>query len=186
MTDSPLEYSSLDPIGPEAAEAAFRSGDWRAISLALLRLALNGPDWDGAERRAVDFAAHPNVWVRRNAATALGHVARLTGRLSNPDSIPTLRRLLTDPEVAGWAEDSLDDVEIYMHIQRKPVESTAVASVGYNPASSTLEVEFQDGGVYQYDGVPAEAYEALLSAESVGAYLDSRIKPTYGARLIHA
>lgn len=133
MTDSPLEYSNLDPIGRKAAEAAFRSDDWRVISLTLLRLALNGPDWDWAEERAVEFAAHPDAWVRRNAATALGHVVRLTGRLARPESLPTLRRLLSDPEVAGWAEASLDDVEIYMHIEPKPVESTTVASVGSNP-----------------------------------------------------
>lgn len=113
MTEANLVYENLDPIEPEAAETALRSGDWRAVSLALLRLALHGPDWELAERRAVEFASHPEVWVRRNAATSLGHVVRLTGVLE-PGSIQVLRALLSDSEVAGWAEDSLSDVEIFM------------------------------------------------------------------------
>jgi hypothetical protein len=40
----------------------------------------------------------------------------------------------------------------------------------------TLEVEFQDGAVYQYFDVPAHVHEAFLNAASIGAFLAREIK----------
>ena len=62
---------------------------------------------------------------------------------------------------------------------RTPVESTAVASLGYDRGSSTLEVEFTSGSVYQYFDVPEAEYRELLAAESIGEHLNRRIKPRY-------
>lgn len=45
---------------------------------------------------------------------------------------------------------------------RQPVSSTAVMSVGHDPATNTLEVEFRSGAVHQYEGVSAEEHAALL------------------------
>ncbi|MFA5786491.1 MAG: KTSC domain-containing protein [Actinomycetota bacterium] len=61
-------------------------------------------------------------------------------------------------------------------MQRTPVQSSNLSSVGYDPDSSTLEVEFHKGGVYQYFGVPAHEYEGLMAAGSKGTYLDQHIK----------
>lgn len=61
-------------------------------------------------------------------------------------------------------------------MQREPVTSTSVASIGYDPDSSTLEIEFTDGGVYQYFGVPAEIHAGLMAASSHGQYLDVNVK----------
>ena len=61
-------------------------------------------------------------------------------------------------------------------MQRTPVESSNLASVGYDPNSATLEVEFRKSGVYQYFGVPPEEYEGLMNAGSKGTYFDQRIK----------
>lgn len=64
-------------------------------------------------------------------------------------------------------------------MQRQPVESSSLASVGYEEWTRTLEVEFRNGGVYRYLGVPSSVHQALLTAESRGAYLNTRIKPYY-------
>lgn len=61
-------------------------------------------------------------------------------------------------------------------MQRTPVQSSNLASVGYDPPSATLEVEFHSSGIYQYFGVPSEIYEGLMSAGSKGTYFDQRIK----------
>ena len=53
-------------------------------------------------------------------------------------------------------------------MKRQPVTSSNLASVGYDDAAQTLEVEFLDGSIYQYFGVPSAAHSALLGAESVG------------------
>lgn len=61
-------------------------------------------------------------------------------------------------------------------MQRTPVESRSLSSVGYDPTSSTLEIEFHSSGTYQYFGVPPEVYDGLMSASSKGSYFDRCIK----------
>jgi len=64
-------------------------------------------------------------------------------------------------------------------MQRQPVESSSLASVGYQEWTRTLEVEFRNGGVYHYLGVPASVHRALMTAESRGAFLNTQIKPRF-------
>jgi len=53
-------------------------------------------------------------------------------------------------------------------MQRTPVSSSNLRSVGYDPATQTLEIEFMNGHIYQYSGVLKSVYDALLAAESHG------------------
>lgn len=64
-------------------------------------------------------------------------------------------------------------------MEREEVTSSNVESVGYDPETQTLEVEFQGGNVYQYQAVPANVHQALMSAPSVGKYLGMHIKGKY-------
>jgi hypothetical protein len=64
-------------------------------------------------------------------------------------------------------------------MERAPVRSSNVYSVGYDPARRILEVEFQDGSVYQYYGVPRDVYLDLVNAPSVGSFLARFIKDEY-------
>jgi KTSC domain len=61
-------------------------------------------------------------------------------------------------------------------LQRTPVSSSNLRAVGYDPATRVLEVEFLDGGAYQYSGVPASVYAGLMSASSHGSYFDQHVK----------
>lgn len=64
-------------------------------------------------------------------------------------------------------------------MKRRRVSSSALASAGYDERTRTLEVEFVSGDVYRYlDVDPADA-DALFRAESMGAYMNERIKPRY-------
>lgn len=67
-------------------------------------------------------------------------------------------------------------MEEVLNMKRVPVQSSNIASVGYDPASSTLEIEFHSGGVYQYSGVSSEVYEGLMNASSKGSYFHHNIK----------
>ena len=64
-------------------------------------------------------------------------------------------------------------------MQRKPVNSSNIASIGYDESSETLEVEFLDGSVYQYFNVPSGTHEGLMAASSHGGYLSAYVKGTY-------
>lgn len=65
-------------------------------------------------------------------------------------------------------------------MQRTEVVSTSVASLGYDAATCTLEVEFRSGAVYQYRRVPYIVARQLASAESIGAFFAKRVRSVYG------
>jgi hypothetical protein len=66
-----------------------------------------------------------------------------------------------------------------MTMKRKPVESSMICSVGYDPVSEILEVEFNSGGVYQYGEVSEVTYRELMSADSKGQYFHEHILDHY-------
>lgn len=62
-------------------------------------------------------------------------------------------------------------------MDRTPVVAAHLASVGYDPATGTLEVAFTGGAVYQYLSVPEGLYWGLLAATgSHDDYFDAFIK----------
>jgi len=47
-------------------------------------------------------------------------------------------------------------------MDRTRVRSSHISSIGYDAASTTLEVQFKDGGLYQYRNVPESTYQGLI------------------------
>lgn len=62
---------------------------------------------------------------------------------------------------------------------RTPVVSSNLSTVGYDPSTQTMEIEFADGAVYQYFDVPAHIHDGLLSAPSAGQYFHAQIRGVY-------
>ena len=58
----------------------------------------------------------------------------------------------------------------------QPVESSAVARIGYDAELEETFVEFLDGDLYVYEGVPAGVFEQLAHAESKGTFVNEVIK----------
>jgi len=67
-------------------------------------------------------------------------------------------------------------------MQRTPVASSSIVSVGYDAAAFELEIEFHNGRVYRYLQVPVAAYRLLLQAPSIGEYVNTVIKPRFEVR----
>jgi hypothetical protein len=61
-------------------------------------------------------------------------------------------------------------------MHRTRLRSTERIAAGYDGARHLLEVEFENGRIYQYEGVPMEVYHDLLEADAPGRYLDARVK----------
>lgn len=64
-------------------------------------------------------------------------------------------------------------------MHRTSITSSNIRSIGYDPQSVTLEVEFISGDVYQYFNVPEHLYRGLMSASSKGQFLTDYIKHSY-------
>ena len=69
-------------------------------------------------------------------------------------------------------------------MERVPVSSSNLVSVGYDPESLTLEIEFNHGSIYQYYEVPDHIYDELLGSDSLGSYLHHNIKDVYSCSKI--
>lgn len=71
-----------------------------------------------------------------------------------------------------------------LNMERIRVSSSNLASVGYDPSTQTLEVEFRDGSVYQYSAVSSAVYAHLMSASSHGSYFSQNIRERYRYRKV--
>lgn len=61
-------------------------------------------------------------------------------------------------------------------MNRVSVTSSNLASIGYDPSSRTLEIEFNNGRLYEYYDVPSSVHAGLMAASSHGQYFDRNIK----------
>jgi KTSC domain len=62
-------------------------------------------------------------------------------------------------------------------VNRQDVSSSNLKSVGWE--DNVLEVEFLDGGLYQYFDVPEAVYLGLMQAESAGKYFWANVRGAY-------
>jgi len=64
-------------------------------------------------------------------------------------------------------------------MEMQHVDSSSIASIGYDEDSQTLQVEFHNGSNYQYFDIPQAIFEGLRDAASAGQYLNQNIKGAY-------
>lgn len=64
-------------------------------------------------------------------------------------------------------------------MDRVSVSSSNIRSIGYDAESMTLEIEFNSGAVYQYQGVPQVEYDAFMNAGSKGTHFNANIKDRF-------
>jgi hypothetical protein len=64
-------------------------------------------------------------------------------------------------------------------MDRTPIESTRMRSVAYDEDRYRMEIEFSDGEVYQYVGVPRDEYRGLMQASSPQTYFERHVKGVY-------
>ena len=62
--------------------------------------------------------------------------------------------------------------------KRVSFDSSAISIAIYDFERRTLDIEFRDGEDYRYSNVPQFVFQALLEAESAGAFWNS-VKDNY-------
>jgi len=67
-------------------------------------------------------------------------------------------------------------------MERKKVNSTLIRSAGYDPAGQVLEVELNDGSVWQYSKVPSEVHRRFMAAPSMVSFYRDSIEDEYSRR----
>lgn len=64
-------------------------------------------------------------------------------------------------------------------MDRAPVSSTNILSIGYDETAETVEVEFMNGTLYQYYNVGQSLYDQFREATSKGQFLNAFIRNAY-------
>jgi KTSC domain len=65
-----------------------------------------------------------------------------------------------------------------------PVKSDSIAAVKHDPASRTLTVQFNNGGLYTYADVSADQHASLMRADSIGTHFHKNIRPNFKAKKV--
>ena len=69
-------------------------------------------------------------------------------------------------------------------MERKRVNSTSIRAVGYDARTQTLEVEFSNGSILQYERVSPEVYRRFMAAPSPTSYFRDQIDESYTSRRV--
>jgi hypothetical protein len=64
-------------------------------------------------------------------------------------------------------------------MERDYVESTMIRSYGFDSSTSTLEVEFNNGAIWQYFDVPESIFYEMKSSGSCGKFFNANIRGQY-------
>jgi hypothetical protein len=107
-------YEEMPPIPREEALAELESQDSERVTRALVRLVLNDPDRVWLEGVVATHLESNDPSVRAVAATCAGHIARLHRALDLPRIVPLLEALASDSRTAGYMEDALSDIDIFV------------------------------------------------------------------------
>ncbi len=67
-------------------------------------------------------------------------------------------------------------------MERKKISASNIRSVGYDARNRMLEVEFSNGGIYQYSGVSEEVHRRFMNSPSPGSYFPDIIEEDFPAK----
>ena len=90
-----MRYREPEPLTVADAEPLLASGDPDVVRDALVRVVHSPLDPEWIEAQLLEATRADSSDVRATAATCLGHLARIHGRVSTKKVLPALRRRLT-------------------------------------------------------------------------------------------
>lgn len=64
-------------------------------------------------------------------------------------------------------------------LDRQQVTGRTITSVGYDPATAVLQIEFVGGDVYSYFLVPASVHRALMGSPSKGRFFGEHVRDRF-------
>ena len=69
-------------------------------------------------------------------------------------------------------------------MERQPVKSRILRSVGYDDNTKILEIEFQNGLVYQFLNVPLKVYTDLIRSSEIGKYFTEKVRSRFQTKQV--
>lgn len=113
-----MKYDDVKSITRSEAIKAFSSKSRKIVCDALIRVTFHESDWRWAQEHCLSLLKHPQKEIRQLAVTCIGHIARIHRRIDISKVVPALKRLQSDPDVGGHADDALSDIEMFARADR--------------------------------------------------------------------
>ena len=105
---------------------------------------------------------------------------------SHPDKFPNdKQKNLEATEKSKLINEAYHNLKNYapnepsITVGRVRVKSSNIHSVGYDSANMILQIQFLNGGVYEYYGVPENVFREMMKAESKGKFAIRYIYNSY-------
>jgi hypothetical protein len=64
-------------------------------------------------------------------------------------------------------------------VNLRPVQSSNISKIGYDPETQLMEVHFKNGTRYRYAKVPPEDHEKFVGADSIGTHFHQHIRSRF-------
>jgi len=109
-----MKYQEVLPINKNDAERIFASDNLEKIREALVAVSFYEEDWKWAQDECLKFLSHENNIISGLAATCLGHIARVHGKIERGKVLKELNSRLNNLEIAGRIEDAMSDIDIFV------------------------------------------------------------------------
>jgi hypothetical protein len=124
-----MKYETIEPISKDRAERLLAKDHCETICRTLVRVAMFEADRPWAQNQCLRFATHKDSFVRGVAATCLGHLARIHGKIDEDEVIPVVRQLLQDkdPLTRAKAEDAISDFSIFLGWNKRKIKKLLAA-----------------------------------------------------------
>jgi hypothetical protein len=71
-------------------------------------------------------------------------------------------------------------------LERLPVKSRILRSVGYDDSTKILEIEFQNSLIYQFLDVPPKVYADLMHSGEIGKYFTDKVRTRFRTKQVVA
>jgi hypothetical protein len=71
-------------------------------------------------------------------------------------------------------------------LERLPVKSRILRSVGYDASTKILEIEFQNSLIYQFLDVPPKVYADLMQSGEIGKYFTDKVRTRFRTKQVVA
>ncbi|MEL6150147.1 MAG: hypothetical protein AAFU54_24010 [Chloroflexota bacterium] len=93
-----------------------RSEDEVDVQEALVRLTFHSVDREWIESECIRLLDDPaiSVGTKQLAITCIGHLARIHRTLNIETVIPVLMKVATNSALAGYVDNALDDIELFV------------------------------------------------------------------------
>ncbi len=109
-----IQYEKLPQITKEQAEIKLKNAQGEELCYLLLSMC-ELEDWKWVQDIYLQFVRDKNHWVAAAAITALGHLARIAGKLEKDRVIDILKDISnTRQELKGKAKDAISDINMFV------------------------------------------------------------------------